>query len=208
MPPDLKSSMGCEVVHLADAATRQITTLVLEALGEHAVLVDSPSGTAAALVLVVECEQDGGLGGAARKLLRSLSKGDDDRFSGRTPSVGLLAIGKSVCANSSAMLGRDKWSGAAKLQSALHSAGCTPLVAMGGVEIELEDIEASVLPWARTVREALDAACQCQNPEDEGEAAGAAPPLEPSFHHGQQQILAVTLLVGGLLALGLWRRRK
>ena len=55
------------------------------------------------------------------------------------------------------MLGPDKYSGSSKVQKALVEQGCTPLVVMGCAEIELEEVDVSVLPWSDSVATALDA---------------------------------------------------
>ena len=57
-----------------------------------------------------------------------------------------------------AMLGADKFSGAKKLQATLTDRhGCTALLAVQCAEIEIDEVDQSVLPWADAVVAALDA---------------------------------------------------
>ena len=170
----------CDVLHLGDESTRQITHLVLNALGPSATMAEwsvAHGGvlvrcTCSVLVLIVECEQpDGAPCATARKFLRELRR--SDAFAHTNPKVACLALARSVCANSAAMLGDDKWAGAAKIQRALVDKGCTTLVKMGGAEIELEAVETSVLPWAQQVREALDATADKEDAQSAAESLAA-----------------------------------
>ena len=68
-----------------------------------------------------------------------------------TKRVGVLGIARSVCAFSAASGGSDKFLGAAKLQKALLEHGCTLLVPYGGAEVEMEEVEVSVVPWAKSL---------------------------------------------------------
>lgn len=148
--------MQAEVRHLGEPSSAQITSLIRQTLGDRALPDDSewPACDSAALVLVIECEQDGELCTAARKFLRESSK-PERRLGGR--KVACLALARSVCVNSANMLGADKFKGAARIQRALMDQGCTPLVEISCVEIELEDVDASVVPWARTLAGTMDA---------------------------------------------------
>ena len=56
------------------------------------------------------------------------------------------------------MLGPDKFSGAKKLQAALTDRhGCTALLKVECAEIEIQEVDEAVLPWADAVVAALDA---------------------------------------------------
>lgn len=145
-----------EVRHLGEPSTAQVTSLISQTLGECVLPDDGtwPACDSASLVLVIECEQDGELCAAARKFLRE-SRKPERLISGR--KVACLALARSVCVNSANMLGADKYKGAARIQRALVDQGCTPLVEISCVEIELEDVETSVVPWARKVADKMDA---------------------------------------------------
>lgn len=69
--------------------------------------------------------------------------------------VAVLALAHSVCAFSAASGGPDKFRGAARLQSGLVDAGCTLIHAMGTAEVEIEEVEQSVLPWIQAIDGAL-----------------------------------------------------
>ena len=62
------------------------------------------------------------------------------------------------------MLGADKYSGSLKVEKALWEHGCTPLVAMGCTEIELEEMDVSVLPWTDSIGTAIDALASVDAP--------------------------------------------
>ena len=151
----MRSGMQAEVRHLGEPSSAQVTSLISQTLGKRALPDDGwPACDSAALVLVIECEQDGELCAAARKFLRE-SRKPDRQLSGR--NVACLALARSVCVNSANMLGADKWKGAARIQRSLVDQGCTPLVEISCIEIELEDVDASVLPWARKLADTMDA---------------------------------------------------
>ena len=61
----------------------------------------------------------------------------------------------SVCAFSAASGGMDKFRGAARLEAALVKAGAQTLCAMGMAEVEVREVDESVLPWCRSLASAL-----------------------------------------------------
>ena len=218
--------MEVAVLHLGEESTRQITKLVCETLGARASELSdikaALSSTAAILVLVVECEQDGGHcgpGTAARKFLRELKKSETFATASTQRKVACLALARSVCANSAAMLGADKWKGGGMVQSAVVAAGCVPLVAMGTAEIELEEVEDSVLPWARLVSSALDAEATASNQPEGNEpmapAAAAATHAKEEAQPTQRSPTRPTALLAagaalvllGVLSVKLLRRQ-
>jgi len=156
------------VFHLAEPSTIEITELVGRQLGPLFSLAGDQWAVEAAgvtRILVIECEPDGELCPAARKFQRELKKAPRLADSGAT-QVACLALARSACSNSAAMLGADKWNGAKRLQRLMvEHHGCSLLVPMGQAEIEIEGVEENVLPWARQLSAALEAA--------RGEAAGA-----------------------------------
>ena len=152
------------LLHLAEPSTVEITDLVGQQLGpQFSRAGDQWAGAAAQLgnvqtrVLVIECEPDGELCPAARKFQRELKKAPRLADSGAT-QVACLALARSACSNSAAMLGADKWNGAMRLQRLMvEQHGCSLLVPMGRAEIEIEGVEENVLPWARQLAAALEA---------------------------------------------------
>ena len=104
---------------------------------------------------MVEVESDGGASETARKFLRSLKK-HPPPLGGALDSkrVGVLALARNVCAFSARSGGSNKYCGAAKLQKALIDAGATLLVPMGSAEVEMEEVEVSIIPWVKTVADA------------------------------------------------------
>ena len=69
--------------------------------------------------------------------------------------VGVLGIARNTCSFSAASGGLDKYSGAKKLERALVDFGATLLVPTRGAEVEMEEIDVTVLPWADSVAVAL-----------------------------------------------------
>ena len=160
------------VFHLAEPSTIEITELVGQQLGPLFSLAGDQWAVEAAgvtRILVIECEPDGELCPAARKFQRELKKAPRLADSGAT-QVACLALARSACSNSAAMLGADKWNGAKRLQRLMvEHHGCSLLVPMGQAEIEIEGVEENVLPWARQLSAALE-----RGGATGGEAAGAA----------------------------------
>ena len=107
------------------------------------------------ILFVIEVESDGSPSETARKFLRSLKK-QPPPLGGAldTKRVGVLALARNVCAFSAGSGGSNKYSGAAKLQKALIDAGATLLVPMGSAEVEMEEVEVSIIPWVDTVADA------------------------------------------------------
>jgi hypothetical protein len=107
------------------------------------------------ILFVIEVESDGSPSETARKFLRSLKK-QPPPLGGALDSkrVGVLALARNVCAFSAGSGGSNKYSGAAKLQKALIDAGATLLVPMGSAEVEMEEVEVSIIPWVDTVADA------------------------------------------------------
>ena len=104
-------------------------------------------------------EHDGTGCSAARKFLRQLTKSPTTLFGDEelaTKAVGVLGLARSVCSFSAASGGADKYAGAARFQARLISAGCELLVPMGTSEVELEGVEAAVLPWADAAARAFE----------------------------------------------------
>jgi hypothetical protein len=95
---------GCGVIHLGEEGTLPIATIVAERLGSRSdgLVDDWETCKAAVLVLIVECEPDGGACTAARKFMRQLKR--SDCFANYSASikrrVAVLALATSVCANS------------------------------------------------------------------------------------------------------------
>lgn len=169
------------IFHLAEPSTIEITELVGQQLGP---LISSAAGAAqleaaGVNVLVIECEPDGELCPAARKFQRELKKAPRLADSGAT-QVACLALARSACSNSAAMLGADKWNGALRLQRLMvEYHGCSLLVPMGKAEIEIEGVEENVLPWARQLSAALEALGDAAGGEAAGAAAATAAEIPP-----------------------------
>ena len=137
--------------HLAEPSTVEITDLVGQQLGPlfsragdqwagAAAQLEAAAGDVKTRVLVIECEPDGELCPAARKFQRELKKAPRLADSGAM-QVACLALARSACSNSAAMLGADKWNGAMRLQRLMvEQHGCSLLVPMGQAEIEIEGV--------------------------------------------------------------------
>ena len=169
------------IFHLSEPSTIEITELVGQQLGP---LISSAAGAAqleaaGVNVLAIECESDGELCPAARKFQRELKKAPRLADSGAT-QVACLALARSACSNSAAMLGKDKWNGALRLQRLMvEYHGCSLLVPMGLAEIEIEGVEENVLPWARQLAAALEARGGATGGEAAGAAAATAAEIPP-----------------------------
>lgn len=112
------------------------------------------------LVFVLECDREGDAS-AARSLVRKLKKTfppDAASVALAGASVAVLALARSVCAFSAASAGKEKYQGGARLLTDMQALGARQLCPTGGAEIEVEDVDVHVLPWARTVCAALGAA--------------------------------------------------
>ena len=103
-------------------------------------------------VFVVECDKEGEAP-AIRGLVKSLKplKGKGTL----EVHVAVLALAFSVCAFSAASGGSDKYRGGKRLQTTLVDAGATLLTELGTAEVELTELDESVLPWARTLQAAI-----------------------------------------------------
>jgi len=96
-----------------------------------------------------------------RKLMRALkAQADVGPLIG--VRVAVLTLAHSVCAFSSASAGKAKFAAGENLLRALTAAGATALAEVGGTEVELDDVDVSVVPWAQKVREAAGITEACQ----------------------------------------------
>jgi hypothetical protein len=132
------------------------------------------------ILFVIEVESDGSPSETARKFLRSLKK-HPPPLGGALDSkrVGVLALARNVCAFSAGSGGSNKYSGAAKLQKALIDAGATLLVPMGSAEVEMEEVEVSIIPWVDTVADAcavVQATPWTANAAEDARSAAVAAP--------------------------------
>lgn len=196
-------------------AASAVASVVRERLGEHAlaeVAGETPlSCAAAALVFVVECEPDGSPCAAARKFMRELKKAGATPLAGK--KVAVLALARSVCAFSAAQGGSDKFAGGAKVQKALSEVGgCEgSLVKMGSAEVEQEEVDVVVVPWADSLRAALEG----RGGGEEARSASASAPLVTIFHGSDlsAEIAELTRtrasklgIDARLVSLGTWKR--
>jgi len=152
------------VLALGEEAAPAIADLVRDCLSHHAAPASSAAdwerSKAATLVVVVECDGDGEACEAARKWMKTLRR--SECYANFSTSihrrVAVLALARSVCANSAAMLGSsEKYAGGGKVLQTLISNGCTRLVPLGKTEVELEPVETYVDSWVQTIIAALDA---------------------------------------------------
>ncbi|KOO26002.1 hypothetical protein Ctob_003310 [Chrysochromulina tobinii] len=129
------------------------------------------------ILFVIEVESDGSPSETARKFLRSLKK-QPPPLGGALDSkrVGVLALARNVCAFSAGSGGSNKYSGAAKLQKALIDAGATLLVPMGSAEVEMEEVEVSIIPWVDTVADACAVERQAPQPQQQKPDPNWKPP--------------------------------
>ena len=65
--------------------------------------------------------------------------------------VAVLALAKSVCAFSAASGGDDKFMGGHRLLKSLQAAGAEAICKVGHAEVEVEEVEVSVIPWLKEV---------------------------------------------------------
>mmetsp|Transcript_10489 Transcript_10489/g.20265 ORF Transcript_10489/g.20265 Transcript_10489/m.20265 type:complete len:207 (+) Transcript_10489:171-791(+) len=145
-----------------DDAASAIAEEVQKKMGVNEVIIseqDALESTVNNLVVIVECEADGGLCDRARKFLRQLKK--SEVFSSNSAAVhrrvAILSLARSTCAFSAAQGGDGKFRGGLAIQNALLERGCTPLVPIGKAEIETEEVSERVLPWASTVATMMQA---------------------------------------------------
>ena len=139
--------------------------------------------SAAALLVVVEVESDGSGVDSARRFVKQLAAKRASPSSAASPvgagplggkPVGVLAVGRSVCAFSAASVrGPGRFAGAVRLERRLVAAGGELLVPMGSSEVELEEVEIAVVPWADAVATALSRRHPCPPEPPEGRAAEA-----------------------------------
>ena len=164
LPPVAIVPLGGEaavVGHEHHGVADGIAEVVRGRLGPRAVVVTDwyADVRASAVLFVVEVERDGTGCDAARKFLRQLTKTPDPLFGDAglaTKAVGVLGLARSVCSFSAASGGAEKFAGAARFQTRLVSAGCELLVPMGMAEVELEDVDKVVLPWADAAARAFE----------------------------------------------------
>lgn len=217
------------VLALGEEAAPSIAAVIRDCLAHRA----SPAvgadewerSQAAILILVVDCEADGEPCMPAAKFLRTLRR--SECFANFSASicrrVAVLALARSVCASSSAMLGStEKFSGGARVLKTLLSNGCTRLVPLGMAEVELQPVEACVLPWAHAVCAAVDGAdmdalddIKPAGPGDSNSAslqdAPSAPDTKPPHGGGSDahalsgMITAAALGVLAIAIVGAWR---
>ena len=95
-------------------------------------------------LFIVECDKEGDSMGA-RKLVKALKTAESGRLWG--VRVAVLALAKSVCAFSAASGGDDKFRAGHRLLAALKAAGANALCTVGHAEVEVEEVETSVVPW-------------------------------------------------------------
>ena len=99
-------------------------------------------------IFVVEVDREGD-SPAGRKLAKALKSQDGNGLKG--VQVAVLALARSVCSFSAASGGMDKFRGGARLQSALITAGASPLCQMGCAEVEMEEVEVSAVLSAKAL---------------------------------------------------------
>ena len=107
-------------------------------------------------VFLVEMDKEGEAA-AARKLtraLRPLRLADSSAL--EHTHMAVLALAHSVCSFSAAQGGSDKYRGALRLQSGLVDAGARKLHELGCAEMEVDEVDVSVLPWIRALHGVLE----------------------------------------------------
>jgi len=149
------------VGHTYEGVACSVAEAVRERLGPRARVHQdwhtAPEGVV--VLFVVEVESDGAVCEAGRKWMLHLKRSPDSLLGGtlRGKAVGVLGIARSVCAFSAASGGPEKYSGALRFQRALLQVGCELLVEMGCAEVETEELDVQVLPWADGVSAAFEA---------------------------------------------------
>ena len=113
---------------------------------------DISNATTTLLLFVVECDKEGD-SSCARKLMRSLKAAQAPSLIG--VQVAVLALAKSVCAFSAASGGDDKFMGGHRLLKSLQAAGAEAICKVGHAEVEVEEVEVSVIPWLKEVASEL-----------------------------------------------------
>ena len=132
---------------LGPSAAAQLTTGA-----KSATLTAAAATCAACYIFVVEVDKEGEL--VERSLARVTKGLQAEALQGL--SVAVMALARSVCAFSAASGGADKFRGGSKLLASLKAAGaCAVLAKCGMAEVEVEEVEVSVVPWAGKLREAL-----------------------------------------------------
>ena len=98
---------------------------------------------------------------------------------------------------SAASGGQDKYRGALRIERMLTEIGCVLLAPMGMAEVEMEEVEMRVLPWADTVAAACshvaDAVAACARTEPPAKDASE------SVCHSTVESPAATLTSSGLV---------
>ena len=163
LPPVAVVAFGGEaaiVGHDYQGVASSIAEVMCERLGPRAFIVgDWMAASEGVVVLfIVEVEGDGTACDAARRWMRKLKRDPESLLGGalRQKTIGVLALARSVCAFSAASGGVDKFSGAARLQRELVRYGCGQLLPMGMAEVEMEEVDTSVLPWADAAAAAFE----------------------------------------------------
>jgi hypothetical protein len=149
-------AMTVRIAHDNGEASKAIASVVSTTVGEPTEIVsiaDTDTSQLSALsntcwIFVVEVDREGD-SPAGRKLAKALKAHDGNGLKGA--QVAVLALARSVCSFSAASGGMDKFRGGARLQSALVAAGASPLCQMGCAEVEMEEVEVSVVPWAKAL---------------------------------------------------------
>lgn len=206
-----------------ETAAASISEAVRLRLGPRAhIIVDWKEAVKCdAILFVVEVERDGTACDGSRRWLRQLKREPQSLLGGGLHGmrVGVLALARNTCSFSAASGGAEKFAGATRLQKALLEFGCTLLVPMGCAEVEMEEVDVSVLPWADGVATALRSlsgakvAAQAQvvptpttraaekNPREQ--AAGAAPIERDQRGDEPIPVFAIALALAVAVASGL-----
>ena len=165
-PKSAAATRAVTLLHDGGEAAQEITNSVLrEALhdvnlhgtasiagiGVEELLAAAGNG---ACVFCVEVDAEGEAPGG-RALTRALKRLAADQRPLQGRGIAVLALARSVCAFSAASGGMDKFRGAARLEAALVKAGAQTLCAMGMAEVEVREVDESVLPWCRSLASAL-----------------------------------------------------
>lgn len=148
-------AMAVHIAHDDGEASQAIAALVSSTMGEPSKVMSMVDVDCSQLnrdstgwVFVVEVDREGD-STAGRKLSKALKAQNPAGLNGA--QVAVLALARSVCSFSAASGGMDKFRGGARLQSALVAAGASPLCQMGCAEVEMEEVEVSVVPWAKAL---------------------------------------------------------
>ena len=123
------------------------------------VTMDALRGSGDVWVLLVDTDKEGD-SPAARRLTKSLRAHRQSSPEDMAPPltgvrVAVLTLAHSVCAFSAASGGAEKYRAGQRLQAALIACGADITVAHGMAEVEVQEVEESVLPWLEGLRIAI-----------------------------------------------------